>query len=280
MSKEALFVFDHDGTLTDPMIVHEAFTEIYERVFSEKSGIPKKVIHGVMKEQREEIKSHPKMYEWVKERGLKIAPATVDTYVLNSVAAEMGIRVLKSEGKKNLPVDNEAIKAFLQEIYYASYPQTKLAYRDDAARMIKELHPLGRLIIVSNSDPSHILAKIKPFLKRNKISEDAIEVVGNAQKFIITPEWERVSRITHFKGLARPIFLRRGHYGGVILSLGQDPTLVVGDSGEMDLATPEALGFKTLLLQTPFSVSWELNHFENVDSLDGVTGKIMRDLGH
>lgn len=278
MNKEVSFVLDHDGFLTDPEKTHHVYTRVFENQFSGATGIPKRVIHDHMEAARKEIKARPKIYAWEKE-GYKVAPATVDTYVLNSVAAEMAIITMRDSGEKGFPTDPTEAKKFVEGLYFASYPQVKPFYRPETARTIKELHPLGKLVIVSNSAATHLLAKIHPFLEKNHIPEDAVEVLGDAQKFIITPEWDKVDKLTHFPGLARPVLLRRGHYGGVILSLGQDPFIVAGDSGEMDLATPKALGFRTLLLQTPFSVPWELNAFENVTSLDGVTGRIIREMG-
>lgn len=278
MNRE-IFVFDHDGTLTDPVRTHHVYTDIFETEFSNRAGIPRGVIHDHMNEARAEIILHPQIYAWERD-GYKIAPATVDTYVLNTVAAEMVIAAMQADNKtEGLPTDVEGIKTFIQGLYFASYPKVEPYYRPETARMIRELQPLGQLVIVSNSDPKHIHDKIVPFLTANNIPDNAVEVIGDARKFTITPDWDRVIESTDFPRLERPVFLRRGFYGGVLLNLGQAPNRIIGDSGEMDLAMPSALGFRTLLLQTPFSAPWELKVFEHVNSLDAVTNRIIGDLG-
>lgn len=278
MNKEIIFIFDHDGTWTDPVKTHHAFTPVFEREFSTKTGIPKYVIHEHMEAARKEIIANPKIYSWERD-GYRIAPATVDTFVLNNVAAGMAISSMRESGERRFPQDAAETDKFIPEIYAASYPQVQTFYRKETARTVRELHPLGRVVIVSNSNANHLLGRINAFLAESNIPQDAVAVVGDARKYTVTPDWDKVPKYTHFPGQPRLIHLRRGYYGAVLSSLGQKPFIVVGDSGEMDLALPEALGCQTLLIGTPFSVPWELNHFENVTSLDHVTGRIMQDLG-
>lgn len=208
-----------------------------------------------------------------------MTPATFDTYVLNRIAAEGAIGKMRESNEQCLP-DPSGIADFLSNLYHGSYHKLGAFYRPDAAYVIRELLLLGRMVIVSGSKLDHVLAKLQPFLKNNQIADDKIEVRGNAQKYIINPDWDRVPWSMQLPGLeTRDILLRRENYGNIILSLGQYPHIVVGDGGEFDLATPYALQVNTMLITSIFTPPWEANFFRTQDSLEGIASQIITDLG-
>ncbi len=258
MSKE-LFVFDHDGTWTDPLATHDAYTDIFEERFSNRTGLPRDAISSYFQPEREELKTHPEIYGWKNDQGFIVTSATFDTYVLNRIAAERAIVKMRESKMQGLP-EPSAVSDFLKNIFYESYPQIGAIYRSDAAYVMKELIPLGKLVIVSSAKPDHVLKKLQPFLKVNEIPNDNIEVRGNAQKDLINPNWDRVPWSMKLPGLETlDVLLRRENYGSIILSLGQHPYIVVGDGGEFDLVTPHALQMKTILVTSSFTPSWEAN---------------------
>ncbi|KKU87412.1 MAG: hypothetical protein UY16_C0028G0001, partial [Candidatus Gottesmanbacteria bacterium GW2011_GWA2_47_9] len=226
MSKE-LFVFDHDGTLTDPVATHDAYTDIFENQFARATGLPREVITKYIEPERKELRTSPEIYGWENDQGFIVTPATFDTYVLNRIAAKRAIVKMREALEPNIP-DQNAVSQFLGDLHYASYPQLDPFYRPDAAYTMRELLPLGKLVIVSSSKPDHLLTKLQPFLRKNNIFDDNIEVRGNAQKHLISPNWERVPWSMKLPGLdTRDVLLRRENYGSIILSLGQRPYIIV-----------------------------------------------------
>lgn len=188
---EKLFVFDHDGTLTDPVATHDAYTDIFEKQFANITGLPRDVINRYIQPEREELIAHPEIYGWKNGQGFIVTPATFDTYVLNRIAAERAIANMRKTNEQGLP-EPSGVSDFLDNLENGSYPQLGAFYRPDAAHAIKELLPLGKLVIVSGSKTDHVLAKLQPFLRNNKISDDKIDVRGNAQKNLINSSWNRV----------------------------------------------------------------------------------------
>ncbi len=276
---EKLFVFDHDGTLTDPIVTHDAYTDIFESQFRNITGLPRDVITKYIQPEREELIAHPEIYGWKNDQGFIVTPATFDTYVLNRIAAERAMVNMRKSKEHGLPEPSD-VSGFLDNLENDSYAQLGAFYRQDAAHTIKEILPLGKLVIVSGSKPNHVLAKLQPFLRNNKISDDKIEVRGNAQKNLINPSWDRVPWSMKLPGLeTRDILLRRKNYGSIILSLGQSPHVVVGDGGEFDLITPYVLKMNTMLITSIFTPKWEANFFKTQNSLEGVANKIITDLG-
>src|SRR3989338_276279 len=245
MSKE-LFVFDHDGTWTDPVATHYAYTDIFEEKFANRTGLPRDMVTRCIEPEREELITHPEIYGWENNQGFIVTPATFDTYVLNRIAAERAIAKMRQSNEQGLPDPND-VADFLSNLYYDSYYQLGAFYRSDAAYVMKELLLLRGLVIVSGSKPDHVLEKLQPFLKNNQIADDKIEVRGNAQKHLINPHWDRVPWSMQLPGLeTRDVLLRRENYGNIILSLGQSPHIIVGDGGEFDLVTPYALKINTM----------------------------------
>lgn len=276
---EKLFVFDHDGTLTDPVATHDAYTDIFERQFANITGLPRDVITRYIQTEREELITHPEIYGWKNDQGFIVTPATFDTYVLNRIAAERAIINMRKSNEQGLPDPND-VSEFLNHLHYNSYSRSGVFYRSDAAHAMKELLPLGKLVIISGSKPDHVLAKLQPFLRKNKISDDKIEVRGNAQKDLINPNWGKVPWSMKLPGLeTRDVLLRRKNYGGIILSLGQSPYIVVGDGGEFDLITPYALQMNTMLITSVFTPKWEANFFKTQRTLEGITNHIITGLG-
>lgn len=278
MSKE-LFIFDHDGTLTDPETAHDAYTDIFEKQFSQATGLPRGVVTKYIEPERNELRVRPEVYGWKNHQGFVVASASFDTIVLNRVATERAIAKMRQALEPGLP-DEESITQFLGGIEATSYRQIDSFYRPDAAYTIKEILPLGKLVIISGSNPNHILRKLQPFLDSNNIPMENIEVRGDAHKNLISPNWNRVPWSMKMPGLhSRDVLLRREHYGNIILSLEQHPYVVVGNGGEFDLVTPHALQMDTVLLTSSFTPHWEANFFKTQNSLEGVANQIITGLG-
>jgi len=277
MSKET-FVFDHDGTLTDSEKLDVDYYAVYIANFAKKTHLSEDSVRPFINQQRYELLAHPELYGWKNEDGFVVAPATADPYVFMYVAARRALGDMRSANIPRIPdIYDEAL--FFKELLYESYPLVGSHYKPEAARMIEELLPFGKLVIVSNSKRVNLLGKLTPFLESHQISSDAIEVIGDAQKNVINPHWERVPQTTRFPGLERDVLLRREIYGNIVLKFGNHPYYVVGDSAELDLVTPQALQFRTVLAQGPFTPTWEVQAMNTTPTLEALTQLTIKELG-
>lgn len=150
-------------------------------------------------------------------------------------------------------------------------------YREDLPHMIRELTPLGQIVIISDSNPEVILSRLTPYLEMNSLEDTQIRVIGNAGKTQIYPAWRRIHNDRIFlPGLARPIWTRRKIYGEHILSFAQLPYAAASDSGELDLVVPMMLEVQlNYLMVNRLTPEWEKGFFQNVHTLDEVTNKIL-----
>ena len=112
--------------------------------------------------------------------------------------------------------------------------------------------------MVTNSDTDAVEAKIKEL---DPVGREKLVVRGNAKKYIVTdldiedPRFDGVPEVQQVPDLARPLYLRRGHYFRLLEEIwnatGASParTIVAGDIYELDLCLPSALGVSVHLLE-------------------------------
>lgn len=274
MSKET-FVFDHDGTWTAPEPTHQAYTDLFETALAQQLQLPRDFLHAQLEKYRQEVLARPQLYGWKNKSGIIVAPASMDTFQLNRQAAELAIAQLRQEDQR-LP-DEKTVPEILKEIYYDSYPHLGAFYRQDTARMVRELLPLGQIVIVSNAEKESLLEKLEPFLAQNNIPLVRIQVIGEARKHDLDQKWDKVPETAQFSGLTRPVYLRRATYGNILLDLGVAPYILLGDGGELDLSTPRSLGFRTGLITSRFTPWWEKDVFPTFASLDQFTDTVVRE---
>ncbi|MFW5739271.1 MAG: hypothetical protein ACOC1F_02775 [Myxococcota bacterium] len=122
------------------------------------------------------------------------------------------------------------------------------------------------VFIVTNSDGKLVDARLDALRLRGR---QQVCVMGGAAKFqICEPScfdvaFERLSASLRVEGLCRPVLLRRERYYDRLIELwrrsGQQAvrTLVCGDSFEIDLALPAALGCQTLLVTRDETPAYE-----------------------
>src|SRR5262249_18805168 len=142
--------------------------------------------------------------------------------------------------------------------FRANYAKAGSVFRGDARAVIERLLATGLPIyVVTNSDTDAVLRKIETL---GADGRDRLRVFGNARKYVIVEPEASDARFLALPetlavgGLARPIFLRRGHYYSLLsriateTAVAPERTLVVGDIFELDLALPASTGYSVHLV--------------------------------
>jgi len=240
MSTECI-VLDFDGTFTEVDAEARPFVEVFRRAIAEIVGPD---IAARWDATRERVLADPDGHGWENE-GRIVAPAHADPYVLSTSIAQL----LVAECSAIPPAERAAT---VERVFGSSYPHAAIAFRPDARMVVEALVKSGLpIFVVTNSRTEHVQAKLE---KLAPAGLEHVVVRGDARKFVVgpslapDPRFDALPASTTAKGLARPILLRRGRYFDVLKRLWErtgttpETTLVCGDTWELDLAMPAALG--------------------------------------
>lgn len=248
MVKERI-VSDFDGVWTDPQQEAVDYSAAFAEKFSQRIGIPLVELSGFMQSASEAINKSPGTFGW-EYKGMIIAPATADPYVFNDTVAKETLKELGYHKDTDKLIDG---------LFQACYNLSKPVFREGAREYLEALHNLSNLTIVTNSDTKKVEKKLFELFGTE---DHGFRVIGNAKKYVVNNRgnWN-IERTTWLSGLPRPVFLRRSEYNQVLSRQGKIDK-VLGDIYELDLALPEAKGIYTILVATPTTPPWEVNHYQ------------------
>jgi phosphoglycolate phosphatase-like HAD superfamily hydrolase len=243
--RPATIVLDFDGTLTDADAHAPAFFEASGRELAHRLNWDDSTLRREWQRALGEVAGLPWSAAWTVD-GIGVCPAAADPYLIaNSVT-----RLLLSRHRPGL--DSATLLAHVREVHLATYQRVPPPFRPEARHVLEELcaggyHPR----VVTNSHTQAVTGMLDSlsFTGRQQVS-----VHGNAAKFSICgcatadARFESLPEVVDWQDAGRPIHLRRGRYFDLLRATwdetGTDPasTLVAGDSFELDLAMPAALG--------------------------------------
>lgn len=275
IKKEAgrVFVSDHDGTLTDADQEALHYDQIALDYLVDALGVREEELAGMLAEAKAEIKSKPTEYGW-KMGGFIVAPASADHYIFNNVATVLVLQRLRREllvRPASVPsVDDEA--AFMNQFFQTTSVQLGQAgnfYREGAMEYIRELSAAGEFVIVTNSSPGTVAAKLNTLLGD---AASGLRLVGNAKKYAVDPDWVGVvpTGETYLPGFPRGVYLQRRTYYETLAKLaGGDISRIVvcGDIPELDTLMMGYLGCRTALIVGGTTSPWELAYYQDGDPL-------------
>lgn len=243
-------VSDFDGTLTDLAQESVTFALAYKELFANKISLDVKQVDEFFEAAGQVIKANPGAYGWEYE-GMIVAPATSDPYLLMQAEARYTLSQLKAEGYYK--GTEEETTALMQELFYASYKQAGIFFKEDARQFVLDLHKFANFYIVTNSKTDAVKHKIALLLNN---PDNHIQVVGNARKFVAS------HASIELPGFPRPVYPDRPEYLNVLNSIGP-VSAVCGDIFELDLVAPQFLGAKTVLLTNQNTPPWEEAYYKN-----------------
>lgn len=189
---------------------------------------------------------------WRLNGGLPSAPAAADPYILSGEAVEY---LREKLGARDLPGD----------VYGAAYKGHTANLRAELTGVLEAVVARGiEVWFVSNTSTTKLVERLEEVFAKAPALRGVIRIRGGAQKYAVTPaQWEGAEKLSPAmqgvyralpeegaKRIARPIYLRRGHYVSVLDEVwAGDParaasTIVCGDVWELDLALPAHLGCK------------------------------------
>jgi hypothetical protein len=253
----AQIILDFDGTCTQIPPMYEAYLDLYCKGINE-SGLS--VTPSEWREAQAIVRQHSPKAGWT-VAGCPSAPAAGDPYVLADEAARL---ILRRRGAKT-PVP--------PTVHTQAYDAALAPWREEARDIFLRLadHGVG-LHFVSNSSTTFISRRLRDLFGDGHPMTTKISVQSDAGKFRICElNWDDPAAISakakrRFQSLpvasgekllaetGRPIYLRRGAYFEAINRVldgdfdALTNTVFCGDTWEMDLAMPYALGAKIHLL--------------------------------
>ena len=251
-----LVVLDHDGTFTDTRDGAPGF----DSAFLLELG---NVLGGIdvredYERAKDEVRAASPELAW-EIAGHAVSPAAGDPFTLASEAAR---RVL---GARGVP------KAFLSdvigELYALAYGRAPSPYRPDARAVLGVLRRRANAVFVTNASSEVVNRRLTESMFPAGLTTLSVE--GDARKFVVgpslapDPRFDALPASTTARGLARPILLRRGRYFDVLKRLWErtgttaETTLVCGDTWELDLAMPAALGAQVHLVLRENTYAYE-----------------------
>lgn len=266
---ENVLVLDFDGTVTDVEEEGKPFTEGYITDLAEvveQSLIEVQKLHeGFL----DELVSNPNEYGFI-YNGKIVAPAVVDPYLRIMPFAR---RLLDQFGKL---LDEEERATTLQDLFKSNYQKTDIAFRAGVAESLAGLE--GKCVyIVTNSDTGSVKNKLRALGDNFSWLEE--RTIGNAKKYAIDDEFDKVQEAMQLDGLKRPVWLRRAQYYEVLQEIaeregiGFEDIAVVGDIFELDLALPMALGMHIGLVPNQYTPRYEINAVKRYEK-----GRVITDI--
>jgi hypothetical protein len=242
---------DFDGTVTDVEQEAKPFIRAFRRNVATFLDLHPKLYGSYARNARFEIIRSPQHHAW-EVRGIKVAPATSDPYILETVTAKLVISRLKSLGYLSKDASYEQS---LENAYQDAYKQTTMAFRPDAQEYLRLLRDKFRGVVITNSDTAIVLKKIEKLMGENH----RISVIGNARKYIVDPH--KLQETLQLTGLPRPVYTARPFYEAVIRSL-EPIDAFVGDIYELDLSVPDTQGKHIVQIQSLRTPRWETTYMK------------------
>jgi hypothetical protein len=254
----AHIILDFDGTCTQIPPIFEAYLDLYRKGLNE-SGLS--VTPWEWREAQAIVRQHSPKAGWT-AGGCPSAPAAGDPYVLADETARLILR--RRAAKTPVP----------PTIHTQAYEAALAPWREEAHETFSQLvdHGVG-LHFVSNSSTTFITRRLRDLFGDGHPMTAKISVQSDAGKFRICElNWDdpvavSVEAKRRFLSLPvaygekslteteRPVYLRRGAYFEAINRVldgdfdALTDTVFCGDTWEMDLAMPYALGAKVHLLE-------------------------------
>ena len=258
MTKPKL-ILDFDGTLTDVDKNFHIYEARFAEVFSEDRGISRQEISALLEDAKNKIKSDP-LRGWEKN-GVIVAPAIVDPFVFNAVAYQ--------DICQNMGVEPEVRDGLLQQCYREAYKILPTTFREGIESFFSEVEERYDPFVVTNSDPNHVARELE------SIGLKDVRVIGDAKKFLVDQNWNEVPVSMQPQGFPRAVMLRKAHYARALANIGAQPqdTTVMGDIYELDLALPDYLRMKTVLMVKDCTPDYEIAHVSK-----NPRGQIVRNL--
>ncbi len=254
MSIECILL-DFDGTFTRVDDEAAPFVRGFREELQQHVGTE---LASTWEEVAKHVLSEPDRYGWEND-GRIVAPAHADPYIL---ATTVGQVLLERAGI----TERSQRTDILQGLYASNYPKSDIVFRSDAKRVVEAVLSTGRPVyVITNSKTEHVVEKIQQLGPRGG---EHLVVRGDAKKFVIAePEralegewadrWKAIPESITVSGLARPVYLHRGHYFDAIkkvleeTGVAPEQAIVCGDIWELDLAMPAAMGLRTHLVARP-----------------------------
>ena len=246
--KNKIVVLDFDGTLTQVKEEAKPFLKSFKKDYA--NFLSKDNLDKEWEEIEKEILKNPEQYGW-KDKGLIIAPAKVDDYILASVVAQVLLDkydVFKKDKERD---------EIVHQIFRQNYLKSKICFKKEAKEVLEKLIKKLPVFIVTNSRPDAVLNKIQVL---NPLGKEKLKIFGEAQKNWLDANFDLVPEFIKIQGLERKIYLRRKRYYDVLnqiweqSSVKPEQCLIVGDVFELDLVLPAKLGCNIFLItnsQTP-----------------------------
>jgi hypothetical protein len=253
----AHIVLDFDGTCTQIPPIFESYLDLYCKGLNE-SGL--NVTLSEWRDAQAIVRQHSPKAGWTLA-GCPSAPAAGDPYVLADEAARL---ILRRRGATILVPPS---------VHARAYDTALAPWRDEARDTFSRLADHGvRLHFVSNSSTTFISRRLRDLFGDGNPVTANISVQSDAGKFRICElNWDEQAAVSveakrRFQALPvaygekllteteRPIYLRRAAYFEAINRVlagdfdALTNTVFCGDTWEMDLAMPYALGAKVHLL--------------------------------
>ncbi len=253
MSGFDLLILDFDGTFTDVDKDAIPFLARYRDGLTEIVG---RSIDEVWERSLDTVLASPDAHGYRFE-GHIVAPSHADPYILSSCVCQLVMREL---GHTEAPPT-------LESLFHDSYSHAATVFRPDAREVAEAVLERGLPVyVVSNSLTENVEAKLE---RLGDGLVERMEVCGGARKFDLVPASEpgsaldTVPETIELPGLARPVYLRRGHYYDALAAIWRATattparTLVCGDIFELDLALPAALDAGVHLVGRKSTPPWE-----------------------
>ena len=256
-SGPAHIVLDFDGTCTQIPPIFETYLDLYFKGLNE-SGV--NVTPSEWRDVQATVREHSPKAGWTLA-GCPSAPAAGDPYVLADEATRL---ILRRRGATT-PVP--------PTVHVQAYDTALAPWREEARDTFSRLVEHGvQLHFVSNSSTTFISRRLRDLFGDGHPMTAKISVQSDAGKFRICElNWDDPAAVSveakrRFQALTvaygdkllteteRPIYLRRGAYFEAINRVVAGDfdlltnTVFCGDTWEMDLAMPYALGAKVHLV--------------------------------
>jgi hypothetical protein len=256
-SGPAHVILDFDGTCTQIPPIFETYLDLYFKGLNE-SGV--NVTPSEWRDVQATVREHSPKAGWTLA-GCPSAPAAGDPYVLADEATRL---ILRRRGATT-PVP--------PTVHVQAYDTALAPWREEARDTFSRLVEHGvQLHFVSNSSTTFISRRLRDLFGDNNPVAAKISVQSDAGKFRICElNWDDQAAVSveakrRFQALTvaygdkllteteRPIYLRRGAYFEAINRVVAGDfdlltnTVFCGDTWEMDLAMPYALGAKVHLV--------------------------------
>lgn len=254
MPKWELKVFDCDGALTNPELEGVPFNVELVRALGRLTRLDLKKIQDIMTERQAAVRADPEKFCSRDAKGRRLAPANADPYLRSNPIINS---VLDHVGRFKDPDDRISI---VDLVFWACYKHTDTIFRDGAKEVLDAIAGMNAWI-VTNSDTAAVQGKM------NHIGATwfADRVIGNASKFTLVDDFDRVPETMSLPGLDEPIYLRRKRYFDILDRLRREAgaewqgVIVVGDVFELDLCLPLALGATIILVANENTPQYEIN---------------------